>query len=147
MAIEKGLLSGKLFSFEEWQKYIECRKTILTHSHYPTKMKYSPNTHGIDDLYIKFLEFVVSKADKKQSDVKSSKHFIPEELASAMTKYITGLSVNDLPPKAIDIFPPSLTPLYSYLQLLLDHPLVDVPEVIRNDFFLTKVGYMTKPDW
>ncbi|XP_076241063.1 TATA box-binding protein-associated factor RNA polymerase I subunit B [Calliopsis andreniformis] len=146
VAIEKGLLSGKLFSFQEWQKYIECRKTILTHSHYPTKMKYSPDTHGIDDLYIKFLEFVISKTDKKELDAKNSKHFLPEELASAMKKYIANLSVNDLPPKNIDIFSPSLTPLHSYLHQLLDHPLHDIPNVVRNDFFLTKVGYMTKPD-
>ena len=146
VAIVGGLLTKKLFSFQEWQKYIECRKTILTHSHYPTKMKYSPDTHGIDDLYIKFLEFVTSKSDRKQPEAKNPKHFLPEELVTAMTRYIADLSVNDLPSKTIEIFPPSLTPLHSYLQYLLDHPLHEIPGIMRNDFFLSKVGYMTKPD-
>ncbi|XP_053999517.1 TATA box-binding protein-associated factor RNA polymerase I subunit B isoform X1 [Hylaeus anthracinus] len=146
VAIKQGLLTEKLFSFQEWQKYIECRKTILTHSHFPTKMKYGPDTHGIDDLYFKFLESITSKADKKETDIKNSKHFLPEPLVNAMTTYISNLNVNDFPPKAIDVFPPSLTPLHSYLQHLLDHPLYDIPSVVRNDFFLTKVGYMTKPD-
>ncbi|XP_033324904.2 TATA box-binding protein-associated factor RNA polymerase I subunit B [Megalopta genalis] len=146
MAIPLGLLNEKLFSFREWQDYVEGRKTILTHSHFPTRIKYCPNTNGVDDLYIKFLEFVTSKADKKEPDVKNSKHCLSEELVQAMTKYIANLSSNDDTPKAIDIFPPSLTPLHSYLQYLLDNPLYDIPAVFRNDFFLTKVGYMTKPE-
>lgn len=109
-------------------------------------MKYSPDTHGIDDLYIKFLEFVTSKSDRKQPEAKNPKHFLPEELVTAMTRYIADLSVNDLPSKTIEIFPPSLTPLHSYLQHLLDHPLHEIPGILRNDFFLSKVGYMTKPD-
>ncbi|XP_043265740.1 TATA box-binding protein-associated factor RNA polymerase I subunit B [Colletes gigas] len=146
VAIKRGLLEEKLFSFREWQKYIECRRTILTHLHFPTKMKYSPDTHGICDLYIKFLEFITSKTDRNELDIQHAKHFLPEELVEAMTKYITNLSINDLPPKAIDIFPASLTPLHSYLQFILDDPLSDFPSVVRNDFYLTKVGYMTKPD-
>ncbi|XP_078032989.1 TATA box-binding protein-associated factor RNA polymerase I subunit B [Augochlora pura] len=144
-AIPLGLLNEKLFSFREWQYYIEGRKIILTHSHYPTKIKYCPNTHGIDDLYIKFLEFITSKADK-EPDIKNSKHCLSEELTQAMTKYICNLNSNDDTPKAIDIFPPSLTPLHSYLQHLLDNPLYDIPAVFRSDFFLTKVGYTTKPE-
>lgn len=109
-------------------------------------MKYSPDAHGIDDLYIKFLDFITSKADKKEPDIQNSKHFLPEELISAMTKYITSLNFNDSPPKAIDIFPPSLTPLHSYLEHMLDHTFYDIPTVVRNDFFSTEVSYMTKPD-
>nr|XP_034178878.1 TATA box-binding protein-associated factor RNA polymerase I subunit B-like isoform X1 [Osmia lignaria] len=143
---DQDLVNGKLFSFNEWQRYIECRKTILTHTHFPTKLKYNLETAGINDLYIKFLEHMSSKTNKKEPDIKNSKHFLPEELISAMTKHISNLSINDLPPKAAEIFPPSLTPLHSYLQQLLDHPLYDIPAIARNDFFLTKVGYMTKPN-
>lgn len=143
---DQDLVNGKLFSFNEWQRYIECRKTILAHTHFPTKLKYNLETAGINDLYIKFLEYMSSKTNKKEPDIKNSKHFLPEELISAMTKHISSLSVNDLPPKAAEIFPPSLTPLHSYLQQLLDHPLYDIPAIARSDFFLTKVGYMTKPN-
>ncbi|XP_003490536.1 TATA box-binding protein-associated factor RNA polymerase I subunit B isoform X1 [Bombus impatiens] len=145
-AIERGLLDNKLFSFQEWQKYIECRRTILMHTHYPTKMKYCPDADGIDDLYLKFLEFISSKSNKNEREIKNSKHYLPEEIISAMGKHISNLNINDSSPKAIDIFPPSLTPLHSYLQHLLDHPFYDIPNIARSDFFLTKVGYMTKSD-
>ncbi|KAK9294609.1 hypothetical protein QLX08_010833 [Tetragonisca angustula] len=146
VAIKRGLLKEKLFSFEEWQKYIECRKTILVHAHYPTKVKYSPDSDGIDDLYLKFLEFISSKSNRNEPEIKNSKYYLPEEIISAMAKHITSLNINDSPLKAIDIFPPSLTPLYSYLEHLLDHPFYDIPNVLRNNFFSTKVGYMTKSD-
>ncbi|XP_031774027.1 LOW QUALITY PROTEIN: TATA box-binding protein-associated factor RNA polymerase I subunit B [Apis florea] len=146
IAIERGLLNEKLFNFQEWQRYIECRKTILSRAHYPTKMKYYPDLDGIDDLYLKFLEFITSKSNKNEVNIKSSKHFLPEELINGMKKHITSLNINDLSPKTVDIFPPSLTPLYSYLQYLLDNPLYDIPNILKNDFFLTKVGYMTKSE-
>lgn len=145
-AIERGLLNNKLFSFQEWQRYIECRKTILMHAHYPTKMKYCPDADGIDDLYLKFLEFISSKSNKNEREIKNSKHYLPEEIISAMGKHTSNLNINDSSPKAIDIFPPSLTPLHSYLQHLLDHPFYDIPNIARSDFFLTKIGYMTKSD-
>lgn len=146
IAIERGLLNEKLFNFQEWQRYIECRKTILSRVHYPTKMKYYPDLDGIDDLYLKFLEFITSKSNKNEVNIKNTKHFLPEELINGMRKHITSLNINDLLPKTVDIFPPSLTPLYSYLQCLLDDPLNDIPNILQKDFFLTKVGYMTKSE-
>nr|XP_031847498.1 TATA box-binding protein-associated factor RNA polymerase I subunit B [Nomia melanderi]XP_031847499.1 TATA box-binding protein-associated factor RNA polymerase I subunit B [Nomia melanderi] len=145
LAIERGLLTEKLFSFREWQRYIEGRKIILSYSHFPTKVKYCPDLRGVDDLYLKYLEFLTCKSDKKESDIKMSKHCLPEELIHAMKRYIINLSSNDGPLKAMDIFPPSLTPLHSYLQFLLDQPSYDIPLVMRENFFLTKVGYLTKP--
>lgn len=109
-------------------------------------MKYYPDLDGIDDLYLKFLEFITSKSNKNEVNMKNSKHFLPEELINGMKKHITSLNINDLLPKTVDIFPPSLTPLYSYLQCLLDNPLNDIPNILQNDFFLTKVGYMTKSE-
>ena len=146
MAIKRGLLKEKLFSFEEWQKYIECRKTILVHAHYPTKVKYSSDSDGIDDLYLKFLEFISYKSNRNEPEIKNSKYYLPEEIISAMAKHITSLNINDSPLQAIDIFPPSLTPLHSYLEHLLNHPFYDIPSILRNNFFFTKVGYMTKSD-
>nr|XP_012143914.1 PREDICTED: uncharacterized protein LOC100876878 isoform X3 [Megachile rotundata] len=145
-AFNQNSFNDKLFSFNEWQRYIECRKTILAHAHFPTKMKYSLESVGINDSYVKFLEHISSKTDKKEPDAKNSKHFLPDDLISAMTKHITNLSINDLSPKTIEIFPPSLTPLHSYFQQLLDHPYYDIPNIARSDFFLAKVGYTTKPN-
>lgn len=138
-------MSEKLFSFREWQRYIEGRKTVLSYSHFPTKMKYCPDMRGIDDLYLKYLEFITCKSNKMESDINTSRHGLSEQLVYAMKKYVINLSSNDGPLKAIDIFPPSLTPLHSYLQCLLDQPIYDIPLVMREDFFLTKVGYLTKP--
>ncbi|KOC59242.1 hypothetical protein WH47_11318, partial [Habropoda laboriosa] len=109
-------------------------------------VKYSPNLDEIDDLYLKFTEFITSKSNKTEQDVINSKHHLPKELVSALIKHISSLNTNDTSQQPMDIFPPSLTPLHSYFQHLLDTPFYDVPTIARHDFFHTKVGYMTKPE-
>lgn len=109
-------------------------------------MKYSPESDGIDDLYIKFVEFVTSKSSRCESDGKNSKNYLPEELANAMARHVNDLNIDDVSSNAMDIFPPSLTPLHSYFEHLLNHPLCDIPRIAKYDFLRTKVGYMTKPD-
>ncbi|KAG7191118.1 hypothetical protein KM043_007150 [Ampulex compressa] len=147
IASEDDIYDAKLFSFQDWQKYIECRKTILVNYHFPTKLKYNPDIPDTRNLYIKFLEYIHSKGEREEPEKIKDKHLMPWDLANTMKKCIYNLSEDDPPLQEMDIFPASLTPLSSYLQWLLDNPLHDLPSIVRTDFFSTKVGYMTKPDF
>ncbi|XP_018049912.1 PREDICTED: TATA box-binding protein-associated factor RNA polymerase I subunit B isoform X1 [Atta colombica] len=141
---DEGICDTKLFSFREWQKYIECRRTILINAHYPTKLKYNPNIPDVNSLYIKFLESVDSKIDKEEPEIVIRKHLISNELVYAMKQCITKASYIAPPLNEVNYFSPTLTPNHSYLQQLLEHPLYDLPSMLRNDFSSTKIGYLRK---
>lgn len=141
----EGISDMRLFSFREWQRYIECRRTVLVNTHFPTKLKYNPNIPDINSLYIKFLEFIRSKNDRGEPEITTNKDRLPRNLGYAMSQCITNVNYIDLPLNEVNVFAPTLTPHHSYLQQLLEHPMYDFPRILRNDFFSTKVGYMTKP--
>lgn len=136
----------RLFNFREWQRYIECRRTILINTHLPTKLKYNLNTPIINSLYIRFLQSIHSKTEREQVEITTYKHLIPRELVHAMKQCITNIKDIDLPLDEVNIFAPSLTPHTSYLQQLLENPQYDLPSILRNDFYTTKIEYMTKPE-
>ncbi|XP_018339956.1 PREDICTED: TATA box-binding protein-associated factor RNA polymerase I subunit B [Trachymyrmex septentrionalis] len=139
---DEGICDTKLFSFREWQKYIECRRTILINAHCPTKLKYNPNIPDVNSLYIKFLESVDSKIDREEPEIIIRKHLISNELVYAMKQCITNVIAPPL--NEVNYFSPTLTPNHSYLQQLLEHPLYDLPDMLRNDFSSTKIGYLRK---
>lgn len=142
---DEGVCTAKLFSFREWQSHIECRRIVLANMHFPTKLKYDLSIPFTNSLYIKFLELIRSKTDKEQPEITTRKHLIPCELVHAMKQCITNVNYINLPLNEINVFAPSLTPHHSYLQQLLEHPRYDLPVILRNDFYSTKIGYMTKP--
>ncbi|KAL6446677.1 hypothetical protein ACFW04_001264 [Cataglyphis niger] len=144
---EEGISDTKLFNFREWQRYIECRKAVLANAHYPTKLKYNLHIPDANSLYIKFLETIDSKVDREEPEIITHKHLIPRELVHAMKQCITDISYIDLPINEMNEFSPSLMAHHSYLQQLLEHPLYDLPSILRNGFFSTKIGYMTKPEF
>jgi len=87
-----------------------------------------------------------SKGDREEIQITTRKHLIPRELVHAMKQCISNIDYIDLPLNEVNEFSPSLTPHHSYLQQLLDNPLCDLPNILRNNFSYTKIGYMTKPD-
>ncbi|XP_018310608.1 TATA box-binding protein-associated factor RNA polymerase I subunit B [Mycetomoellerius zeteki] len=141
---DEGICDTKLFSFREWQKYIECRRTILINAHCPTKLKYNPNIPDVNSLYIKFLNSTDSKIDREEPEITIRKHLIPNELVYAMKQCITDASYIAPPLNEVNDFSPTLTPNHSYLQQLLEHPLYDLPSMLRNDFLSTKIRYLRK---
>lgn len=143
---DEGVCTTMLFSFREYQRHIECRRTVLANMHFPTKLKYDLNMPIVSSLYIKFLESTHPKTDREQPEITTHKHVIPRELVHAMKQCITNINYIDLPLDEVNMFAPSLTPHRSYLQQLLEHPQYDFPSILRNDFYSTKIGYMTKPE-
>lgn len=97
-------------------------------------------------MYIKFLESIDSKTDREEPEIIMHKHLIPRDLVYAMKQCITNVNYIDLPLNEVNEFSPTLTPGHSYLQQLLEHPLYDLPSMLRNDFSSAKSGHLTKSE-
>ncbi|KYN10880.1 L-asparaginase [Trachymyrmex cornetzi] len=81
---------------------------------------------------------------REEPEIVIRKHLIPKELVYAMKQCITNASYIAPPLNEVNHFSPTLTPNHSYLQQLLEHPLYDLPGMLRNDFLFTKIGYLRK---
>ncbi|XP_015177405.1 PREDICTED: TATA box-binding protein-associated factor RNA polymerase I subunit B [Polistes dominula] len=139
-----NVLDKKLFSFYEWQRYIECRKNILVNKHYPTKLKYNPTLPLSNNMYLNFMDFINSKKERENPEIINYKHLLPRDLSDAMKRCFEKLNQNNKPESDdVILFYPSLTPFYSYLQQLWENSSNDIPDILRSDFYETKVGYMT----
>ncbi|XP_043460845.1 TATA box-binding protein-associated factor RNA polymerase I subunit B [Leptopilina heterotoma] len=145
-ATERDVLLSKLFSFNEWQRFIECRKAVLSEVHFPSNRKYNPEAPGNSHLFLRFLGLIQSKREGEQTPIVNTVKPIPELLRKGFQSCFDTLNENLPPMKEIAIFPASLTPQYSYIQQLLDDPYNDLPAILKINFYDTKVGYTTKPD-
>ncbi|XP_011505076.1 PREDICTED: TATA box-binding protein-associated factor RNA polymerase I subunit B [Ceratosolen solmsi marchali] len=145
VASDKEILTGKLFNFCEWQKYIECRKNILINVHFPSKMKYDPECVGTSHLYMRFMSLMRSKRETNVSEA-NCKYSVLQNLSDALNKCIDKLNDNLIPLKEMELFSPSFTPLQSYTAQLIKNPYYEIPNILKMKFYETKVGYMTKPN-
>jgi hypothetical protein len=143
IASENEILTGKLFNFYEWQKYIECRKNILISVHFPSKLKYDPECVGTSHLYLRFMGLMKSKREDNLLET-NCKYTVSQNLTGAFYQCIDKLNDNLVPLKEMEIFSPSFTPLRSYITQLLQNPYYEIPNILRQNFYETKVGYMTK---
>ncbi|XP_011303328.1 TATA box-binding protein-associated factor RNA polymerase I subunit B [Fopius arisanus] len=135
VAEEKDRLDCKLFSFTEWQRYIECRRTVLINYHSATRFKLDPEVPSRDvNEYLDYLTKFVGPAS-----LGKRLHGWTESINMNMDNLAQNLPET----KPVRSFEPSLTPMHSYLQELLVDDEVDLPSVLRQDFTCTKVGYMT----
>lgn len=114
--------------------------------HLPTKLNHDIDAPFVNSLYLQFLESIHSKTDKKELEITTHKHLIPRELVHAMKQCIANVNCVHVPLNEVNVFAPSLTPHHSYVRQLLEYPRYDLPVILRNDFFFTKIGYMTKPE-
>ncbi|XP_012250900.2 TATA box-binding protein-associated factor RNA polymerase I subunit B isoform X1 [Athalia rosae] len=140
-----GDLNFKLFSFSEWQRYIECRRNVLTCKHFPTKYKNDSDALGNSEVYVKFIQSALSKREEK-IEARSSKNTIPILLAGIMEQCASTLVDSNQHPEHIEIFSPSLSPQQSYLEQLLENPLYDLPHILWTNFGETEVYYSIEPN-
>ncbi|RZF47194.1 hypothetical protein LSTR_LSTR004903 [Laodelphax striatellus] len=101
----------KYFSWTEWTRYIECRKYVVADYHYPTRITHFPNQKFVQSDKNSFLNFVREKkivACKKREATEWENH---------VTQALEEMGAPDTSSRK---FQPSLTPLTSYVNLILD---------------------------
>ncbi|XP_014216030.1 uncharacterized protein LOC106644859 [Copidosoma floridanum] len=151
-AAERDILEAKLFSFGEWQEFIECRKAILASIHFPSKVKYDPENMNRSHLYLRFMTLMDQRFNTIPPELDKGKNVVTSTaMADIMRQCVNDLSNcnNDAkiePLKEMMTFPASLTPLKFYIAQLAEDSHIDVPYVLQTKFHDTKVGYMTKPE-
>ncbi|XP_014221898.1 uncharacterized protein LOC106649137 [Trichogramma pretiosum] len=146
LSLENDPSAAKLFSFGEWQRFIECCKSVLTNVHYPSKIKYNPDNIDAAHLFIRYMQMVASKRIIDMEETSKSKRGIPTEILSSMRKCIQSLDDQGIPLRHSEQFPPTFTPFKTYISELLENPSYELPYLLNTRFWETKVGYLTKPD-
>lgn len=131
----------QLFSFCEWQKYIECCEVILSHLHFPSKMKYNIESSGNSHLYTKFFTTIQTKIVR---DVEvDTKTVLPQELVFTLTNCLENLNINEDFPNDTEWFTPHFTPLTSYISQIALNSNYKLPDIAKLDFYHRKLGYLT----
>ncbi|XP_044594910.1 TATA box-binding protein-associated factor RNA polymerase I subunit B [Cotesia glomerata] len=148
VAEERRILDARLFSFREWQRYIQCRRRTLINEHFPSKLQYEPFSLGNSHLYVNFQQSLDDKRD--QPIIGDMKHnYTPTVLLDSMVDSIHEMANNLSDPKPSKVFTPSFTPQHSYLQQLLEDTKDTertLPSILLQDFPNTKIGYIKNPE-
>lgn len=63
----------RLFVWEDWVQYIECRKSVLERFHFPTQAAHHRETFNNPGSFMRFWERMKSKDDKKHDRLRFSK--------------------------------------------------------------------------
>lgn len=113
--------------------------------HFPTRFKNDPDAFGDTEVYVKFIKSALSRREEK-AEIINYKNAIPRNLTNAMERCVTMLGEKSKNSEDVKIFSPSLTPQYSYLEQLLEHPMYDLPDILRYNYSEAKVYYLTKPN-
>ena len=132
-----------MFSFCEWQGYLEGRKTILSTVHFPSKVKYDPEREGLSHLYLRFMGLMKSRRDAEPPEITGQKHVMPHHIVDALAQTMDRINYNTIPMSEMKEFSPSLTPLRFYIDEL-DAENYEMPSLMRTNFEETKIGYITK---
>lgn len=145
---EKKIFDGKLFSFCEWQRYIQFRRAHLVNEHFPTKLKYDSNGTENSHLYVNFMQGLAAKSESLEPVPLNKKRTMTPTLIIEMTKGMERLIANMPEDREVIIFPPSQTPQYSYFKQLIEIRKLSYQDntgFFKNDPADTLPGYMTKP--
>lgn len=111
--------------------------------HFPTKFRNDPDGLEDPELYVRFIKSALSRREEKP-EITNYKNTIPRDLANTMEKCIDILGESLVESEDV-VFSPSLTPQHSYLEQLLEHPMYDLPDILRMNFSDAQVNYLTKP--
>lgn len=136
----------KLFSFVEWQRYIECRRSVLIDLHFPTRVKYSNQLiHDHSHMYLNFQKIQNSKKEEIV-DLEPEKvaGCVPREITDRIRQAVESIEIQVPLTEELENLDPSLTPMHNYVQQLLQNPLSGLPYLLEEGFCETKVGYLTK---
>ncbi|XP_039275100.1 TATA box-binding protein-associated factor RNA polymerase I subunit B isoform X2 [Nilaparvata lugens] len=120
----------KYFSWTEWTRFIECRKYVVADYHYPTRITHLSKQAFVQSDKNSYLNYIRQKkiVNFKKSDTTEWEKYVTqtvEELGDSNSKHSPE-------------FAPSLTPLSTYANSLLDDPdchlSAQVTHLLRDDF-------------
>nr|CAD7262095.1 unnamed protein product [Timema shepardi] len=134
-----------LFVWDDWVKYIECRKAFVSLYHFPTKHSLYRDSCLGPELYIDQQEKTERKDDHKNEKIIISNKMNPN-IVTALGWPFRKLSAL-YPDESESVeFLPTLTPYTSYLETIKTERFADTcPELLKRDFRNTKMKYLLCP--
>nr|CAD7195926.1 unnamed protein product [Timema douglasi] len=134
-----------LFVWDDWVKYIECRKAFVSLYHFPTKHSLYRDSYLGPELYIDQQEKTERKDDHKNEKIIIANKMNPN-IVTALGWPFRKLSAL-YPDESESVeFLPTLTPYTSYLETIKTERFADTcPELLKRDFRNTKMKYLLCP--
>uniref|UniRef100_A0A1B0C8Z1 TATA box-binding protein-associated factor RNA polymerase I subunit B n=1 Tax=Lutzomyia longipalpis TaxID=7200 RepID=A0A1B0C8Z1_LUTLO len=124
-----NLPHGGVFSWDEWVKYIEMRSIILTEYHMPTNILWKGDASGNTQRYAEYLKYCKRSTTTRNFIVSKIIYEVYEKLST-----LRGMNPEEKSSKSF-IFEPSLTPLKSYMEYLVENHRehLKIPEMMLVD--------------
>lgn len=139
---DEELLKNDLFVWQDWFNYIEYRKLILKHKHFPTKFMLDPDDNELGKSFANFLQH--KKADEEPAENQSLQMNIAKKRLKDLEMYQDEIKESCLE------FQHTLTPFHSYITHLksLDNvKLLGLPinTELLQDFTKCNIDYLLSP--
>nr|CAD7453303.1 unnamed protein product [Timema tahoe] len=134
-----------LFVWDDWVKYIECRKAFVSLYHFPTKHSLYRDSYLGPELYIDQQEKNERKDDHKNEKIIIANKMNPNIVTALGWPFrkLSALYPNES--ESVE-FLPTLTPYTSYLETIKTERFADTcPELLKRDFRTTKMKYLLCP--
>ncbi|XP_063238073.1 TATA box-binding protein-associated factor RNA polymerase I subunit B isoform X2 [Bacillus rossius redtenbacheri] len=144
---------GKLFVWDDWQGYVECRKAFVSLFHFPTKDAVCRDGHEGIELYIEELKQLREKAEGGNRNIFVKKERMNPSITSVLERTFQKLAALEPNNFSGIKFKPSLMPNTSYLEeisevyttkVFLEFPF---PELLKQDFKATELKFLLDPYW
>ncbi|KAK6637488.1 hypothetical protein RUM44_007905 [Polyplax serrata] len=155
---EKRTESSVLFVFEDWQKFIECRKAVLIEFHYPTHEQLNNDALISSKKFLHMLYEESKDEHRRERFLPYPKYYTDENFTEALKDILDHLT-EPMEIQSIE-FRPSLTPQSSYIKSIIsniretdENPArqktenVEVPEeILTKSFTDASIDFVYAPE-
>lgn len=149
--------TARLFVWEEWVQYIECRKSVFGRFHFPTQTSLYQDTFNKPNNFVKFWKRMKSKDTKRHNRLLFTRlSKMNPELVSAMKHVFVKLVEEEKDDDSTVDFVPSLTPQKSNLKAIIasqpsafQTSATEIPspaDILKQDFTSTTLQHLIKPE-
>lgn len=158
LAKEVGRLSSsldqqKLFVWNDWVQFIECRKLVVARHHFPTHMAlYGELKAAAPEAFFSYQQYLKGRmADGEEDMAKIDSRGKGNKIwASEVKRWLEKVDTVDSCQHGLILFPPSLTPLYTYTKTLLeqypDRLTRETKAILSQEFTKHSVQYAFDPE-
>lgn len=102
-----------LFVWSEWKQFVEMRNIIVAQCHYPTAMHLDPNSGKRPDLFTDYLQKAAENSTSEDNYRK-----LQIDNIKVIFDQVLRLHENDIVPMPSITFPPTLTPMATYMSYI-----------------------------
>jgi hypothetical protein len=148
--------AARLFVWEEWVQFIECRKSVFARFHFPVQVAHYQDGFNNPNNFIKFWKRMKSKGDRHARLDFSKYSKMNSGLVSAVKRVLTKLIDEETDDDSAVDFVPSLMPQKGNLEAILASEVLDLQcsgagipssaDILKQDFTRTTLEHLIQPE-